>query len=444
MKKILNIIFLLRLLIVDQVCAHLEFQQIPRPAVPDQIGRVVERRNFFKDIMGKTLYPTEESLAAPRNQNPQVLHGFKKFQNSFFEVDPERGLLIKQAPTIWQLFGWPNTKFQCGSFQECSLGDLQDASNNLNFPGEGTFNVFEGLNTNQHSWFRPFLDIGALQANPDNADAVFQVASNFNGLETTHADQDFTQQLLADYIFDRTQGPAASISAAPGLILRRYLLHFDQHQPDVQWGQTLNNQINFLSNVANNLPISPAGYVVFDHIPLAPTDDDLRLIKIGYHENVQVTHGLMRDPEHHYFIADDQQQIINQVFTAAIDLGVTNRRYRNNAIIQQWAQTVLNAAYEGTLRKAFIENKRKVFLTLVGGGVFGNDITWIIDALDRMRDFIRDSGLEVILIWYCSSNSAEHNQIRQRLAQIVTYTNGQYTQCTDNQTYHLTWNENDD
>jgi len=61
-----------------------------------------------------------------------------------------------------------------------------------------------------------------MQADSENLGAVFQVASNFNALETTYATQNIDEHLLTSYIHDKTQGPFASISAAPGLLLRRY------------------------------------------------------------------------------------------------------------------------------------------------------------------------------------------------------------------------------
>ena len=66
------------------------------------------------------------------------------------------------------------------------------------------------------------VDIGALQADPANKDAVFQVASNFNALETMTPFNQLNVNSIQDYWVDPTQGPRASISAAPGLFYRRY------------------------------------------------------------------------------------------------------------------------------------------------------------------------------------------------------------------------------
>jgi O-acetyl-ADP-ribose deacetylase (regulator of RNase III) len=52
---------------------------------------------------------------------------------------------------------------------------------------------------------------------------------------------------------------------------------------------------------------------------------------------------------------------------------------------------VLEASYEATLWSAVIHalkhkndpRARKVFLTALGGGVFGNDMDWIANAIDK-------------------------------------------------------------
>ena len=54
---------------------------------------------------------------------------------------------------------------------------------------------------------------------------------------------------------------------------------------------------------------------------------------------------------------------------------------------EPFARMVLEATYEATLYAA-LENymktkNNKVYLTLVGGGVFGNDVKWILDSIKK-------------------------------------------------------------
>ena len=48
----------------------------------------------------------------------------------------------------------------------------------------------------------------------------------------------------------------------------------------------------------------------------------------------------------------------------------------------------------------------RVFLTLLGGGAFGNPEEWILDAIRRALDLYRDAGLEVIFVSYMDPNPA--------------------------------------
>lgn len=311
--------------------------------------------------------------------------------------------------------------FQMGNFYQKSIEELQTNIASKPFPGGGTFNVFYGNN----------LDVAAFQADPENDGAVFQVASNFNGLETIHQNQDITTQLITGYTGDPTQGPSASISAAPGLIFRRYFLFYGKDKPIAEWGQNKSGerQINFLEAITNqgknNLPtMSKAGYVQFTNTLRMPNDNDFNQIKIGYHAQTAVTFGARSGNQH--LVVSKPYPIIDQVFAAAADFGGTNEALKNNTTAQAWAQTILNAAYQGALHCAFIRNRKKVFLTLMGGGVFQNDFSWICNAITRLKDFIQQSGLEVTLIW---RDSNQNKTIVNALKPLVKQTGGHWTVC---------------
>ena len=64
------------------------------------------------------------------------------------------------------------------------------------------------------------------------------------------------------------------------------------------------------------------------------------------------------------------------------------------------ATIVLEAAYEGTLLAAAIEKSKgtgsgQVWLTFIGGGVFGNKRSWIISAMKKALGRSAHLGLEV-------------------------------------------------
>ena len=155
----------------------------------------------------------------------------------------------------------------------------------------------------------------------------------------------------------------------------------------------------------------------------------------------------MIDQDHHVAVRNDEQ-LVTQVITSAIDFGATNHTLANNSCAREWGQLVLNAAYEGTLRAAYDAGKKTVFLTLVGGGVFGNSLDSIFQAIERMKDFIEneESGLQVTLIWYKSKATANgapsmtaHDEVamRHKLVSLTTALGGSYTQYRADGKYRI-------
>jgi len=87
----------------------------------------------------------------------------------------------------------------------------------------------------------------------------------------------------------------------------------------------------------------------------------------------------------------------------------TSINYNNETDPVLWepfARLVLDASYEATLltalqtgiRHNFADGSGKVFLTLVGGGVFGNSRDWIIPAIVRAMNLVSDQRLQVHLV----------------------------------------------
>ncbi|MCC5919240.1 MAG: hypothetical protein LAT68_00660 [Cyclobacteriaceae bacterium] len=68
----------------------------------------------------------------------------------------------------------------------------------------------------------------------------------------------------------------------------------------------------------------------------------------------------------------------------------------------------MEATYEATFQAAFINHaktgSRKLFLTLVGGGAFGNRDIWIEDALIHSLNQFKNTPLDVEIVSYGQSN----------------------------------------
>jgi len=373
----------------------------------------VERSTFFKNIIGET----EENFA----KNNELI-------KKTISWDPDKNVYMLKNNSSKKYF-------QAGTFSTLSIEDLRKKTATINSKNPGNFNVIEAESPIGQPYYQ-YVDIGANQADPKNKDVVFQVASNFNALElTSPSDQ---MENISNYIYDKTQGPFASISAGSGLILRSYYAFItpkeleNSNSKASTWKQypvnhlwttaDKNKQLNLLQNT--DIPVLNS-YVAFYNKKLSEIKNfETKNIEIGWHENIQVTSGLMQGDKH--MLINDPLQIINQVFTAAVDF-YSNQAFLEDKKAINIAQNILDAAYEGTLRAAALFGKKKVYLSLIGGGVFQNKLSWIASAIEKMENFIKNSGLEVTLIIFDSTSLANQiNDFRTRMEKLAQNTGGDY------------------
>ena len=250
-------------------------------------------------------------------------------------------------------------------------------------------------------------DVRELHAEPANAGAMFQVASQFNLLEMTTPSIS-PERGVGIYENDPTQGPACAIACGAGTIYRNYFADVDG-----QIGQTADKQIDCsadlgteLGNVDQRLWTMQNGY-------LFPCDEGLTEITRAIRSaseaerNALLGHlriGLQLDAE---VTLDGAGHQVSQVYCSALPVAYGRQP------IDQWtdfAKLILDAAYEATLAVAVLNASRSgnrvVFLTLLGGGVFGNRDHWIIDAIGRAFQIHRDHGLDLRIVSYGRSKPA--------------------------------------
>jgi lipoprotein signal peptidase len=71
---------------------------------------------------------------------------------------------------------------------------------------------------------------------------------------------------------------------------------------------------------------------------------------------------------------------------------------------QPFARLVLEALYEAVICAAILNSQstgnNNVFLTLIGGGAFGNEIDWIIDSIQRVLVLYQGYNLNVVMVSY--------------------------------------------
>jgi len=413
-------------------------------------SNTIPRSQFFKHVTGfseldfKKYFTPGYSIITPKDflKGPYCNGNYRiSGLTAAYAIDVNQGHIYKFEPPC---------EYQAGKFTTLSIADLRTKSDEklktMQERTQGRFSIVDGSMLDKGSDLFRHVDIGALQADPQNKDAVFQVASNFNALEAGGDPNDGIEQ----YLHTTAQGEEAAISAAPGTIYRMYFLpHLVNGKLYV--GQ-LEKQINFLEEFdgqrAFKIPVQN-GYINFSDKTKCPAlsnkdiEKYLPLIKIGYHSDTQVTTGFsMLKPNDKWsneawnkcglhqkstlglseLATTDKPQLINQVFTAAVNLANPENSWQPN--IDDLARMLLFAAYEGTLRAAFVNGKTKVFLTLVGGGVFLNKVEWIAEAIERMTPFITKSGLDVTLIIY---RNIGNDIVKDRFWHMTSEMSGKYT-----------------
>jgi hypothetical protein len=244
-----------------------------------------------------------------------------------------------------------------------------------------------------------------LHADPANAGALFQVASQFNLLEM--ASPSATPELgIGIYENDPTQGPACAVAAGAGTIYRNYFAPVNG-----QIGQSAGRQIDCLADLGRALDNTGSrlwqmrnGYALAGRDGLIEISDRLRalsdseldelrgLLRIGIQWNTQVT-------------LPGCAHLVSQAYCSALPVAYSSHPA---SLWESFARLVLEAAYEATLCAAILNRQRagerRLYLTLLGGGAFGNQPEWILDALRRALRLYAGWDLDVAIVSYRSSN----------------------------------------
>jgi hypothetical protein len=113
-------------------------------------------------------------------------------------------------------------------------------------------------------------------------------------------------------------------------------------------------------------------------------------LRIGIHRDVEVTEG-----------SYPNKLFVSQAFCSALPVAYSGVEARH---WEPFATFILEAAYEATMWAA-VENAERagskvVFLTLLGGGAFGNNENWIYAAIQRAIGITASFDLDVRLVSY--------------------------------------------
>jgi hypothetical protein len=260
-------------------------------------------------------------------------------------------------------------------------------------------------------------DVGRMHHIPDNRNALFQVASQFNLLEMIGPEVS-PEDGVTRYALDRTQGPACALAAGAATIYRNYFVPVDGIA-----GQTSKRQVDCLrdlgvalGNEKRALWTMKNGYALCTEPGLAAITRSVEALapekkgslrdrlRVGIHSDVQVTATGQID------------QFVSQVFCSALPVSYTR------VPVERWtafASLVLEGAYEATLWAGVLNAHRSssnvIFLTELGGGAFGNETAWIHAAMRRALRLVKGLSLDVRLVSY-GSPSRELVELAQEFA----------------------------
>ncbi|KAH0792880.1 hypothetical protein GPJ56_003144 [Histomonas meleagridis] len=212
------------------------------------------------------------------------------------------------------------------------------------------------------------IDVLQNQGLPENDGASYLAASNFNCLEFVSPYQT-AHNGVTRYVYDGTQGPYCSLGSGPAIVYRNYFVK----QPNGNVGQL-----------------------------------ETEITKKGE------------------FYLVEEGRIVHHIFAAAFNFVTTVRK---NEFTLMVAKRLLSSEYRAAILAAW-ENSilfpgrpgsNKLYLTLLGGGVFRNPFDLICGAIEENMDVIKMSGLDVYVVCFSTSIFEEVNSF---LGKCVEETDG--------------------
>eukprot|EP00727_Mastigamoeba_balamuthi_P009809 m51a1_g5450 hypothetical protein (729) ;mRNA; r:207360-209972 len=408
--------------------------QVVVPAPPAQAAPTAPGRAQAAEVMGELGYPLLpahrwfEQLTGVGEATFRASPGTYIKENRFKTAKGKgTSLVIQNSQT--------GAMYYAGNFFITTVGELEQSMakggvrDALRQPEVATLRIV----TRSDLESLPAVDIGVLQAS--NRGAMFQAASNFNAVEGIDEETPPDSECFTEfYIWDKTQGPQASISAGAAAITRVHAAFYNPNMPPEAWRQTGAVQVELLRNLREYFTVRN-GYVCLtgDEKPLPPEgsreyEDLLGKYCVALHLDVQVTYAgfegeelrLIKCPVKPNGPSDRDIHLIDQVFCAAMNIAQGSAGEKNATVPggQEKARFLLRAAYRGTYTAAVAYRCPRLFLTLIGGGVFGNSVADIYDII--LKEHIRatrlpSSALRDVVIAHWSHNDAELAAFAQQL-----------------------------
>lgn len=246
-----------------------------------------------------------------------------------------------------------------------------------------------------------------LHLDPDNAGAVFQVASLFNCLESVPPGTG-PEVGISCYSLEATQGPACAIACPAGTVYRNYFVR------GVGQG-TSGEQVDALAELGQFLDNGRKGYwTVRNGFCMPRTAGSIHALSTELSQDAQLTNQAISKiavgVHWHTEVAAASKHRVHQVFCSSLPVAMVQR-----VRVSHWAsfaQVVLDSQYDATLTVGALlaaeqSQRVKVYLTLVGGGALGARREWIATAIERALLAHANAPLDVMLVHFADAERAE-------------------------------------
>ena len=279
-------------------------------------------------------------------------------------------------------------------------------------------------------------DVKKLHANPSLAGSLFQVASQFNSLEMVNPNYK-PEKGITIYEHDRTQGPICAMACPTGTLYRNYFM-MNMGRDKSREPQTETNQINTLETIINKFKGSkfPVDFVVKNGYILPATIKDSATLNellanslaleqmvddVNYviqedvpvllETNKQTPHKVSQiycsgfplayciSTAHNDGLLGPQEQAIINAHEHGDGGGVKWYAYMNRNLIKMITTAMYTATLSHAVNMTKTQGKRvKVFLTLVGTGVFGADTEFIRGIMGNVIRKYRHFPIDLYLV----------------------------------------------
>jgi hypothetical protein len=358
----------------------------------------------------KQRVPMEKIVSYILGMDEMAFRTLFKFDNTIASYERSSEQIFKDAgienPNQW-FEEWPLRKLIM--YSKTSMKTISDLKKSVGKPPKNSTPVkFTIQVLDPHDPEK--CNVAHISSLPENNGATFQVATASALLEGRSGNPDATLSGCAEH---PVQGEFAMFSTAASYIARKYLKNPEEEMDDDEdyykfpWKNIFGPE-----GTGYTVPDGPTPFSIkYDSDKLPKISPELvDSTSIGLCENAPVSFGMIvdkKDPIKHSMmkaVQPEEMQFVHHALTPAFNIGKMLKGNVPKTEIEKLngvAETILHAAYMGTVLAAASFKSKKVFLTLVGGSAFRNPISFIANAINQ----VFDSGYanlvdEIVLVFH--------------------------------------------